>query len=133
MGAWDTGPFDNDSAGDFVPAVADGGGVAAIEDAFDHVLEAGTDYLEAPTAEEAVAAAAILARLKDGVPLRGEDEIEAWIAQEQPKASPALIAKARDSLRRVMTAPSELLELWQDAEEFPAFQAGIDDLLRRLG
>ena len=133
MGCWDVGPFENDTAGDFASAVCDGGGLAAIEDAFDHVLEAGSEYLEAPTAEEAVAAAAIVARLKDGVALPGEDEIEAWIAQEQPTVSPALIVKARDALQRVITAPSELLELWQDAEEFPDFQAGIDDLLRRLG
>ena len=133
MGAWGTGPFSNDTAGDFLDAMFDGGSVAAIEDAFDHVLEAGGEYLEAPTAEEAIAAAAIVARLKDGLPLPGEDEIEAWIAREQPAVSPGLIAKARHALQRVITAPSELLELWQDAEEFSDFQAGIDDLLRRLG
>jgi hypothetical protein len=118
---------------DFLLAVCDVGGMAMIEDAFDHLLEAGNGDLESSSAEEAVAAAAIVARLKDGVPLPGKDEIEAWIAQERPFASPELIAKARNALRRVMTAPSELLELWQEAEEFPAFQAGIDDLLRRLG
>jgi len=133
MGAWGTGAFENDAPGDLIVAVCDGGGLTMIEDSFDHVLEAGSEYLEAPTAEEAVAAAAIVARLKDGVALPGEDEIEAWIAQERPTASTALIAKARNALRRVITAPSELLELWQDAEEFPYFQAGIDDLLRRLG
>ena len=133
MGCWDIGPFENDSAGDFVAAVCDGGGLAAIEDAFDHVLEAGSEYLEAPTAEEAVAAVAIVARLKDGVPLLKETALEAWIVQERPSVSPGLIAKACDALRRVMTAPSELLELWQEGEEFPDFKAGIDDLLRRLG
>lgn len=133
MGAWGTGAFDNDSAGDFCDAVTQGGGLAVIEDAFDHVLEAGSECLEAPTAEEAIAAAAIVARLKDGVPLSGEAEIEAWIAAERPSASQGLIAKARDALQRIMTAPSELLELWQDAEEFPDFQAGVAGLLRRLG
>lgn len=132
MGCWGIGPFDNDAAGDFIFSVADGGGLAAIEDAFDHVSEAGSEYLEAPTAEEAIAAAAIVARLKDRASL-SSGEIEAWIAKEQPVASSALITKARDALHRVMIAPSELLELWQEAEEFPDFQAGIDDLLRRLG
>jgi hypothetical protein len=133
MGAWDTGPLENDSAGDFVSAVADGGGMAAIEDAFDHVLEAGEEYLEAPTAEEAVAAAAIIARLTDGVPLAGETELEAWIAQEKPAVSMALIAKARAALRRVMTEPSELMELWAEGDGFADFESGIADLLRRLG
>jgi len=131
MGAWGTGPFDNDGAGDFVWTVTDGGGLSVIEDAFDHVLEAGGEDLEAPSAEEAIAAAAIVARLKDGAPLA--DEVEAWIASEQPKVTDTLIAKARHALQRVMTAPSELLELWQESDEFPAFQAGIGALLQRLG
>ncbi len=133
MGAWGTGAFDNDSAGDFTDAVCEGGGLAALQDAFEHVLEAGDEYLEAPTAEEAVAAAAIVARLKDGAALPGEDKIEAWIAQDRPAASPDLIAKARDALRRVLADPSELMELWSESEEFPDFEAGINELLRRLG
>ncbi len=132
MGAWGTGAFDNDSAGDFADAVCEGGGVAVLRDAFDHVLEAGDEYLEAPTAEEAIAAAAIVARLKDGVPLPDEDRIEAWIARDQPVAGSDLIASARSALRRVMSDPSELLELWVEAEEFPDFEAGVNDLLRRL-
>jgi len=133
MGAWGTVAFDNDTAGDFCQTVTDGGGLAVIEDAFDHVLDAEEDDLEAPTAEEAIAAAAIVARVKDGVPLAGEEEIEAWIAQARPVATPDLIAKAQASLQRIMMAPSELLDLWQDAEEFPDFQAGVEALLRRLG
>lgn len=132
MGAWGTGPFENDGAGDFARAVTDGGGLAAIEDAFDHVLEADDEDLEAPAAEEAIAAAAILARLKDSVPLSEEKDIEAWIARERPLVSDALITKGRDALRRIMTEPSELLELWQEVEDFPAFQACINELLRRL-
>lgn len=131
MGAWGTGPFQNDAAGDFALTVADGG-LPVIEDAFDHVLEAGGEYLEAPSAEEAIAAAAIVARLKDGVPLAEENDIEAWIAREQPLVSDTLIAKGRDALSRVMTEPSELLELWQETDDFPAFQACINALLRRL-
>jgi putative IMPACT (imprinted ancient) family translation regulator len=133
MGAWDTGPLENDSARDFLSAVADGGGLTAIEDAFDHVLEAGEEYLEAPTAEEAVAAAVIIARFKDGVKLVREAELEAWIAQEKPTASAAMVSKARDALHRVMTEPSELIELWAEGDGFDDFKAGINDLIKRLG
>lgn len=131
MGAWGTGPFDNDGAGDFCWSVTDGGGLAALEDAFDHVLEADGEDLDAPAAEEAVAAAAIVARLKDGAPLN--NELEAWIAKDRPVASGNLIVKARAALQRVTTAPSELLDLWQESDDFPDFQAGVESLLRRLG
>ena len=131
MGAWGTGAFENDSAGDFCWSVTDGAGLAALEDAFDHVLDAEDDDLEAPTAEEAIAAAAIVARLKDGALLN--DTLEAWIAKDRPVVSNGLIAKARAALQRVMTAPSELLDLWQDTDDFPDFKASVEALLRRLG
>lgn len=131
MGAWGTGPLDNDAAVDFAEAVCEGGGLAVIEDAFDHVLEAGDEDLESTSAEEAIAAAAIVARLKDGAPLAGK--VESWIVQERPTISGELVAKAQNALQRVMTAPSELLELWQDTDEFPVFQSGIETLLQGLG
>jgi len=131
VGAWGPGAFENDTAGDFCWSVTDGGGLAALEDAFEHVLEAADEDLEAPAAEEAIAAAAIVARLKDGTPL--DDGLEAWIAKERPAISDALAAKARAALARILTAPSELLDLWQETEDFPDFKAGIDGLLRRLG
>lgn len=131
MGAWGTGAFENDTAGDFCWSVTDGGGLAALQDAFDHVLEAGDEDLEAPAAEEAIAAAAIVARLKDGAPL--DDGLEAWIAKEKPVASPELVANARAALARIATAPSELLDLWQETDDFPEFKAGVESLLRRFG
>ena len=131
MSAWGPGAFENDAAGDLAEAVCEGGGLAVIEDAFDHVLEAGDEDLESTSAEEAIAAAAIVARLKDGAPLAGK--VESWIVQERPTISGELVAKAQNALQRVMTAPSELLELWQDTDEFPVFQSGIETLLQRLG
>jgi hypothetical protein len=133
MGAWGTGPFQNDTAGDFVDVVTDGDGLVAIEDAFDHVLEADDDDLEAPTAEEAIAGAAIVARLKTGVSLAGEEAIEAWVAKDQPQVSPDLIAKAWQAVARIMTEPSELLDLWRESDDFAGFRASIDGLLRSLG
>lgn len=132
MGAWGTGAFDNDCAGDFVLVVRDGGGLDALADAFDHVLDAGDEDLEAPSAEEAIAAAAIVARLKDGA-LLADAKTEAWIAEERPVISSELVGKARHALLRVMIAPSELLDLWQQTEDFTDFQAGVEDLLKRLG
>jgi hypothetical protein len=131
VGAWGPGAFENDIAGDFCWSVTDGGGLAAIEDAFAHVLEADDEDLEAPAAEEAIAAAAIVARLKDGAPL--DDGLEAWIAREKPAVSPALIAMAREALQRIVTPPSELLDLWQESDDDAAFRSGIESLLRRLG
>jgi hypothetical protein len=46
--------------------------------------------------------------------------------------SPALIARARDALARILAPNSELRELWEEAEEFPDWQATVVELLGQL-
>jgi hypothetical protein len=61
MGAWGSGPFDSDEAGDFVSDLLDAGDWGGAEAAFDAVFAVGDDYLEAPDSSAAIAAAAVLA------------------------------------------------------------------------
>jgi len=56
VGAWGAGVFENDVACDFASAVADGGGVHVLDEAIDRVLSSEGNYLEAPDAEEGLAA-----------------------------------------------------------------------------
>ena len=53
MGTWGIGVFENDTACDFAGDVAEGGDVASLETALDHVLAIGGGYLEASDAAEA--------------------------------------------------------------------------------
>ena len=63
MGRWGFGIFENDTACDFKYLVVDGGGLVPIEQALDRVVSAGDRYLEVSEADEALAAADIIARL----------------------------------------------------------------------
>jgi hypothetical protein len=65
MGAWGTGVFENDDAADFVGDIIEGNGLSPIETAIDRVLQVKQGYLEAPEASQALAAVAILVRLKN--------------------------------------------------------------------
>jgi hypothetical protein len=98
------------------------------------VLASGADYLEAPDAEEGLAAADIVARLK-GWPRHGTPctvAIDAWVGRIKSKPSEALIEKARRSITQILTAPSELLEAWRESEDFEGWRRGVEEVSAHL-
>ena len=134
MGAWGSGIFENDTACDFAAAVSDGGGVVLVEQALDRVLATGDGYLEAPDAEECLAAAEIIARLKgnSGEQTSYTASIDAWIKSSPPLPSAEVVEKARRAIVRVLSEPSELVELWAESNDFDAWKRGVEGLSRRL-
>lgn len=116
MGAWGTGPFDNDDAADFAATLDDlepEDKPAAIREA---LLEAAeeTDYLERDAGGAAVAAAALVAAQQpDG------DTIDAISGPKQsiPDLPEDLRALAVQALTRVLADDSELNELWTDSPD----------------
>ena len=131
MGAWGSGVFENDTGCDFATTVAEGGGIPALTQALDRVLSSKDDYLEAPDAEEALAAAEIVARLigNSGKETAYTASIDSWIKSAQVKASGELVEKAKLSALRVL---SELLELWMDSDDFEGWKRSIEEVLGRL-
>ncbi len=60
MGAWGTGSFDNDDAADLLTEVTGDGDLSLVREVFDNV-PTSTEYVEAPDASQAIAAAEIVA------------------------------------------------------------------------
>lgn len=117
MGAWDYGPFDNDGALDRVAELRSGGP----EDMVDRLTAAMTmitdaeDYIENPEAQEAVAAAVLVAA-RLGAPL-AEGPAHDLLASHPFAADPELIALAHRTLDRVTTpGDNEWYDLWAEAE-----------------
>jgi hypothetical protein len=134
MGAWGTGIFENDTACDFAEIVADGGGIPSVEYALNCVLWCAVEYLEASVAVEGLAAAEIVAR-SNGSP--GEEtpytaRIDRWIEGTQPSVGPELIEKAKQATTRVLSEPSELLELWMPSRDFDRWKRSVEAVLSRL-
>jgi hypothetical protein len=48
------------------------------------------------------------------------------------EVSDDVVTKARAAIKRVLTAPSELLELWQETSEFDAWKALVEQLGGRV-
>lgn len=134
MGAWGTGIFENDTACDFAATIAEGNGLVGLEQALDRVLESETNYLEAPDAEEGLAAADIVARLKGspGAQTSYTALIDAWVERSKSTPSEHVIEKARRSIIRILAEHSELLELWQDSTEFEIWKHNVEEVARRL-
>lgn len=134
MGAWGTGTFDNDTACDFAAEVADSRDLTKIVSALDRVLASGSSYLEAPDAEEALAAADIVARLrgKFGPQTAYTEDIDKWVRNCKLVVSDDLANKARQAVSRILTPPSELFELWADSDETASWKSAVDDVLSRL-
>lgn len=134
MGTWGTGTFENDAACDFAAEVADNSNLALIEKALSRVIDAGTDYLEAPVAAEGLAAADIVARLAGrlGEQTPYTETIDKWVAKMKIAPSPALLEKAKQAVARTASEPSELLELWAESGELKSWQDSVNQLLSRL-
>lgn len=133
MGAWAYGSFDNDDAADFLTDVTGHGDLSLIREVFDNMLTS-TEYVEAPDASQAIAAAEILAAAL-GRPTPAalrEDELGQWISRIRPAVEPELVDRARDALTRILAPQSELRELWEDTAEFQDWQAAVKELLQQL-
>jgi hypothetical protein len=120
MGAWSHQPFGNDDALDLVDEMMREGAMplgAAFQIAVD------LEYLEAPEASQAVAAAAFVAAAL-GSAVEVPDDLKPLLPQCRIDAE-KLRGIAQHALAKVRDN-SELAELWAESEEFEQWQATLD-------
>jgi hypothetical protein len=129
VGAWDTGPFDNDAALDWLAELEESG-IAAIRSALGRVGSHGRP--EADDVSVAVAAAAVLAVAWGTVDSAVPDEVSDWVATQAGLLPTELRPAAIAALDRILTA-SELGELWEQSDEFDAWQAATSAIRTALG
>ena len=135
MGAWGVDILENDAAQDFIAAILDEKNLGMIEEAIDRVLRAGDDEVEAPDAEEAIAAVDIIARLlqrDEDDEIEEGDELAEWVSACEEEPNDVLVENARKALERILTDPSELLELWQESDDFETWERAVRALQQSL-
>ena len=126
MGAWGTGPFDNDDAGDWVFELEDDG-VPAVRAALDL-----PPHPSAEVAASGVAAATVVA-LALGVPTGSSAEVDDWLAGADAPALAEVrgLAPAAAAAVQLVLEGSELADLYDEvgAEEWRvgliALEAGL--------
>lgn len=136
MGTWDVGSFDNDTAVDWSYGLENVSDLSYVEAAFDRLLTFGPiDEVPADAAECAVAAAEVIARLKGnwGQESSYSETVDKWVRGHAITPPSALVAKATHALERLVVNPSELVELWSDAEETGGWTDAVAELKQRVG
>ena len=100
----------------------------------DNVLSVGSDYLDSDVACEALAAAEVVARLRGNWGVRDSytEAIDAWVEAHPGEPSPDLIARAVAAINRIVTEPSELLELWSESEDDSNWRQSVEELKKRV-
>lgn len=134
MGAWGTGICDNDTAADWCSSLEDVDDLSLIEEAIHSVLCAGDDELDSEDAQDGLAAAEAISRLQgNGGPETPYTEpMDDWVKRHKLKVPKALARKAHDVIDRVLTEPSELLDLWSESEVLGEWKAAVQDLKSRI-
>ena len=139
MGAWGWGSFENDEALDWVLDLEQSKALSVINGALDAILDSDDDYLDATDCSMALAAAETVAALAGRPEPSLPEEVARWVqhrqtesSQEGPLVDESLTTKARQAVEAILSE-SELLELWEETDEFDRWQATVTDLLERLG
>jgi hypothetical protein len=134
MGAWGTGVFDNDTACDWAYSLEESDDLSVVEAAVDKVLATGSGYLEAPDAEEGLAAAEVVARLQGNFGEKNSytETVNSWVDKNKIKVPPELAKKALATIERILSEPSEIVELWTESGEVDAWKSSIESLRSRI-
>ncbi len=134
MGAWGAGSFDNDTACDWSYDLEETDDLSLVEDALERVLEAGDEYLDAMDAEEALAAAEVIARLQGNFGEKNAytEPVDEWVAANPLPVSPELAKRSHAVIERIVGSESELAELWEESESFDEWKAAVAELKGRI-
>ena len=134
MGAWGPGPFDNDDASDWAfefEGLDESAGLNVVTAALEGFNPG--EYLESPEGANAVAAAAVVAWMRDPSKISDTpygDSAAMWVrAGAQP--TDELIAAALAALDHVRSDESELAELWAESGD-AAWRESLIDIETRL-
>lgn len=131
MGCWGTGTFENDDALDWAFDLGEGSGLDPVQ----RVLRAPCDgdFLEAPDACEALAAAEVVAALLSRPASDLPVDVARWVAEHRGLDARPYREAALAHVRAALGNNSELRELWAENEpDFPFWKATVEALIARL-
>ncbi|GAB4585174.1 DUF4259 domain-containing protein [Nocardia sp. IFM 10818] len=120
MGTWDVGPFDNDSAADWCGGLNDAAPdkrQLMIREALT-VVANNNDYLDSDFANDAIAAAAIIAAQRTRTPITSSYAPDFLLEGGTVDVDDDLAALAIAALDRIVADESEWRDLWEESESF---------------
>ncbi len=131
MGAWGVGNFDNDDAADWVYELEESEDLSLIVATLETVTARGKQYLEAPDCCKALAAAEVVASLKNAGIAGLPEEVQHWIEAHRSASGSKYAELALTAVERIKTE-SELQELFDESESADEWHQVLNDLQSRL-
>ncbi|PAX83042.1 hypothetical protein CLM85_05145 [Streptomyces albidoflavus] len=132
MGTWGSGPFDSDTAEDFLDEMEERSApqrLEVVEHTFRTAIEAGGNSTSSVLPEEVVAAAAVVAaNVPTGRSLPWNEEypsVTEWLAKP---VAPLLASSAIQALELTVPTGGRFWRSWVDADEREEAQAAINSL-----
>ena len=142
MGTWANDPFGNDCSCDWAFDLVKKGntglfgkpGLSFIKATLEKALSSGQENLEAPDADEGIAAADTVARLRGHFYERNAytQKLDDWVAKEKKADHQQLADLAVKVIERTQSPPSELLDLWEESGEAENWKQQMAALRERL-
>ena len=134
MGAWSTDAFGNDTACDWAYGLAESDDLSLVEAAIAAVVDSPAGDLDASLAQEALAAAEVVARLRghDGDCNAYTEATDDWVRAKRLVPPQALVRRALLALDRCLGEESELRELWDESDAAGQWRADAQSLMERL-
>jgi hypothetical protein len=134
MGAWGVNTFDNDTACDWKYGLEDLNDLSLVRETLAHVLATGNEYLDSDDACEGLAACEVIARLRGNWGVRDAytESLDKWVEEHPIQPPTDLINQALAVIDRVLTKPSELLDLWAEEDENKEWLDAVADLRSRV-
>ena len=129
MGAWGVGNFENDDALDWMAELQSSKDSTPILAAFSEITEG--NFLEAPDCANALAAAEVVAALKDNPSKDLPDEIATWVSSSRLFVDNELVVTAKNVVNKIRQS-SELKKLWEDSDSLDEWENVVNDLDLRL-
>ena len=132
MGAWGAGSFENDSALDWVWEIEEATDLGPIEKAISDVLNTN-EYLEVDEGCMALAAAEVVAALRNKPTENLPEEVTNWVQRNNVQPSDELVTNALKAIDKIRNnEQSELKELWEESDSIEEWYLVLDDLMKRL-
>jgi hypothetical protein len=133
MGAWGAGNFENDTALDWVWDLKESTDLSVVQVAISDVLNCG-DYLDADVGCTGLAAAEVIAALRNKPMDNLPEEVSQWVETHKIVPSDRLVKDCLVAIDKIRSSDiSELKELWEESEDLPTeWYSVLDDLTARL-
>jgi hypothetical protein len=130
MGAWNSKPFGNDTAGDWLGELEKAKDESVIQSALEAVL--GSEGIpDAPACDEAVAAATVVEAARRQPLGKLPPEARQWVSEHGFVPADSLVKQAIAVIKRIV-GESELRELWLESKSSAKWQKQMELLLAGL-